>query len=91
MIQRKKGSKDALMTLELVKAEAKDLPDSVFAIPEGYSKQTTPGGAPVAQTAPAAVVSPAEQQKKHEEMMKRLTPEQRERMNRLMKETKQTK
>lgn len=75
VIARQKGQTEPSMTMELVKAEKKSMPASLFEIPTGYKKADSPmGGAQL----------PPEVQKQLMEKMKSLTPEQQEQMRKAM-------
>lgn len=63
------------MVMELVKAEPKSLPDTMFRVPAGYKKTSGLG----------AGVLPPEAGKAMEESMKSMTPEQRAMLEKLMK------
>lgn len=75
MVQRKSGSKDALMTMELVKVEKKSLPAALFEVPSGYTKREGPMAA-----------MPPEVEAQLKERMKNLTPEQQEMMKKAMQQ-----
>ena len=74
MVMRQKGSAEAAMTWELVKAEKRSLPASTFDLPAGYKETSLMG----------TMVSP-EQQKQMEDAMKNMTPEQRKMLEEMMK------
>ena len=74
MVMRQKGSAEAAMTWELVKAEKRSLPASTFDLPAGYKETSLMG----------TMVSP-EQQKQMEDAMKNMTPEQRKMIEEMMK------
>jgi hypothetical protein len=72
-------------TVEVVKADKKSLPGSTFAVPAGYTK--TSGGFPgVAGSADPRV---NDAMRRREEALKNLTPEQREMVEKMMKQRQQ--
>jgi hypothetical protein len=77
MIARGKDGKDN-MTMEVTKVEKKSLPASTFEIPTGYAKQDAMSA--------AMDLIPADQQKKIQEQMKNMTPEQRKMLEDMMKQ-----
>jgi hypothetical protein len=79
------GSDGSKATIEVVKADKKSLPASTFEIPAGYTRSAggmldNPGGAAGSQA--------EEAKKKMDEALKNLTPEQRQMMEKMMKERK---
>lgn len=78
MVHRQKGSEENGMTMELVKAEKKSLPASLFEIPAGYTKREGPAGVGGMGNLPPEI------QEKLRERMKNMTPEQIEAMKKAM-------
>jgi hypothetical protein len=79
------GTDGSKVTLEVVKADKKSLPASTFEIPAGYTKSADGmmgmmGGASGAQA--------DEAKQKMDEAMKNMTPEQRQMIEKMMKERK---
>lgn len=74
-IVRKSKNPEENMTFELVKADKKSMPASMFEIPAGYTKSAA---------GPAAPTLSPEAQKQLMEQMNKLTPEQREAIKRAM-------
>jgi hypothetical protein len=70
------------MVTELVKAEKKSLPASLFQVPAGYAKSDPAMG-------PAGAAMPPETRKAMEEQMKKLSPEQRKMFEEMMKGKRQ--
>lgn len=75
---RSKGSRDATMTMEMVRVEKKSLPASLFEVPAGYKQSDMAIGG----------LTP-EQQKQIDDAMKNLTPEQRKAYEDAMKRAQQ--
>ncbi len=75
MVTREKPGAPAAMTMELVKAERKSLPASLFEIPAGYIKDDSGMG-----------MLPKDAQDRMKEMLKNLPPEQREMLEKKMRE-----
>jgi hypothetical protein len=79
-------------TLEVVKAEKKSLPPSTFEIPAGYAKSAG-GVMDMMSSMPGPQADEAKKkmgdaQKRMEDAMKNMTPEQREMMQKMMKQQK---
>ncbi len=74
MVVYEKGSTERQMTMELVKAEKRPVPDSVVEVPAGYKETDMMG----------AMLSP-EAQKQLDEAMKNMTPDQRKAFEEMMK------
>lgn len=72
------GRKGGEIVMELLKAEKKPLPASLFQVPPGYTKTTL---------GPAGAAIPPDARKAMEESMKNMTPEQRRMIESLMKKT----
>src|SRR6266581_2656467 len=70
-------------TIELVKADKKSLPASTFEVPAGYTKSA--GGLPAADEL-RSDPRREEMKKRMEDAIKNMTPEQRERFEKLMRE-----
>lgn len=79
------GSDGSKATLEVVKADKKPLPASTFEIPAGYTKSA---GGVMDSLGGAAGSQADEAKKKMDEALKNLTPEQRQLMEKMMKERK---
>ena len=76
------GSK---VTVEVVKADKKALPASTFEVPDGYTKSA---GGMMGMMGGASGAQADEAKKKMDEALKNMTPEQRQMMEKMMKDRK---
>ncbi len=77
-ITRRKGDKDATMTMELVRFEKKSVPSSLFEIPAGYR-----------ETSGMGVMMTPEQEKAMKDALEKMSPEQRKAYEEMMEKQKE--